>query len=161
MPLYLILIAGLSLPLPNLRLPAIPLHWGHAHSDPFHGWRLQARTDHFSAGTVCRLTKGQLSYQRRAVVIQLPRNVDTSAAVYRIDGGPPRALARRGFALHRDDLTNPSGGLVRVPIDRLQQAGSVSVEARAMGRPVKFRLDGLTMALDAARAAGCTEDSFN
>jgi hypothetical protein len=132
------------------------------------GWTLDVRTDRFEAATVCRLSKGAMRYGRQAVTFQFSARLNTSGAVYRIDGGAPVSvrsdvleLARLGFTLDADDLNNPSGGRVRIPETRLAGAHSVSIETRSNGQTVKFRLEGLQPALDAAKAAGCGPDSFN
>ena len=162
MPVHLIALALLGLPLPNLSVP-----WGHHSPNPLAGWALHVQTDHFSGAAICSLTKGRMSYERQAITFHLPYRINTFTAVYRIDGGPPRAvqddqmdLARLGFALHRDDLANPSGGLVRIPADRLLHAGAISIETSTKYRPFRFTLNGLPAALDAAARAGCIADSF-
>jgi hypothetical protein len=161
MPVHLALIALLSLPLP----------WGHAPkpADPRHfgAWTLNVRVDSFSTGHVCKLSRPGAEYRRQAVVFHLSPNVDTSQAVYRIDAGAPRAvrddqvtLARLGFALNNDDLDNPSGGLVRIPVDQLLGAAAVRIETTAFGRARKFDIAGLKPALAAAGAAGCRDEDF-
>lgn len=130
-------------------------------------WTLTVVQDRFAGRTQCRLAARDMDYQRGALVIHLSPKADTFDAVYRIDGGPPQSvradaleLLRLGFALHQDDLANPSGGLVRIPADRLAGATRVDVEARP-GAPVyTFRVDALAPALDAARAAGCGPEAF-
>ena len=131
-------------------------------------WTLEARTDAFTGARSCRLSASHMDYRRGAVVLRLPRWEDTSAAVYRVDAGPPvdtRAeameMARRGFALNDDTLTNPSGGLVRIPEEQLASAKIVWVRADAKSRPEVFKIAGLSAALDAAHAAGCPPDAFD
>lgn len=108
-----------------------------------------------------------MDYERGALVIHLSPNADTFDAVYRIDGGAPRPvradameLASLGFALHNDDLSNPTGGLVRIPARTLAGASQVAVQIRP-GAPVhRFPVDALAPALEAARAAGCGAEAF-
>ena len=152
----------------GLHVPSLHVPWPHS-SEVSHvgGWVLKAHLDRFAGERSCTLSRGRIDYQRQALVFRLPARVDTDAALYRIDGGEPIAvradeaeLAGLGFALHNDDLDNPSGGLVRIPVHRLASAGAVQIEAAPGRRPVKFRIGGLAAALDAARAAGCSEADF-
>ena len=166
MPIHLALVALFSLPLP----------WGHGHAHipqpqgwPRHygEWTLNVRTDSFTTGHVCKLTRPGIDYQRQTVILHLPARTDTTNAVYRIDAGPPveaRAddlqIVRLGFALQDDDLQNPSGGVIRIPVTRLVGARSVRVETAAFSRSRKFDLDGLDAALAAANAANCGPNDF-
>jgi hypothetical protein len=135
---------------------------------PVAGWTLVVRLDSFSGRASCRLGRPGIGYGRHALTLRLPGRPDTAGAVYRIDDAAPTAardddmeLARLGFALHADDLANPSGGVVRIPERRLADARVVAVRARP-GKPfVEFRIDGLPAALDKARAEGCSEGSFD
>ncbi len=159
---HLALIAALMFPLP----------WSHGAAHPAPrpagGWTVTAKTDPFTGGHVCHLAKRGVDYERQALVLHLSDHVDTADAVYRIDNGAPNLvsadqmeLARLGFALHNDDLSNPSGGLVRVPERRVMSAAEVSVETAAFRRPVKFKIGGFAEALDAARKAGCAPGDFH
>lgn len=156
----------MSTPLALFTLIALP--WSHAGapSEVSHvgGWTVRAHLERFTGAHVCSVTRPKVTVERQAVVFHLPRSVDTSGAVYRIDGGAPfwsrndqAELARQGFALHGDSLTNPSGGLVRIPLDRLASGRSVEIEAAADHRPFRFSVYGLDTALAAAKATGCAE----
>ena len=130
------------------------------------GWTLHIRSDRFSGGRTCRLSRDHVEYQRGALVFRVSRRSSTLTAVYRIDGGAARAasadaleLARMGFAIYQDDLADPSGGVVRIPIGRLRDAKSVAIEVRR--EPVTFKVAGLDAALAAAGKAGCNQDAFN
>ncbi len=125
-------------------------------------WRLTVRRDTFAGRATCRLSRGPLSYERRTLVLTLSPKLDTSLAVYRVDWGAPTpvaadrgAIASLGFSIWQDNLSNPSGGLVRVPYARLAAAHAIEVEPRP-GAPVwRFSLDGLSGAVAAANRAGC------
>jgi hypothetical protein len=141
-------------------------HAGHAASaatPASHrgGWTLHARQDGFTGQTSCRLVRGHAEWRRGAVTFHLGGNVDTSGAVYRIDDGPAMtaasdqpAVAALGFAIWRDDLANPSAGVVRIPAEKLASAHLVRIEAH-IGRVYGFGVDGLTAAVEAAKAKGC------
>jgi hypothetical protein len=130
-------------------------------------WSLTVIHQSFAGRTQCRLDAPGVDYVRGAVELHLSPRADTFDAVYRIDGGPPRSvradaleIASLGFALHRDDLWNPSGGLVRIPAHALAGAAQVAVQTRPGAGIHRFRVDGLTQALEAARNAGCGPEAF-
>ena len=139
-------------------------HRAHHRIGP---WTLTVVQDRFSGQVQCRLAARGMDFERGALTLHLSPKADTSDAVYRIDGGLPHSvradtleLVRMGFAVHRDDLTNPSGGLVRIPVAALAGATQVAVVARP-GAPIySFQVGALAPALDAARTAGCTPESF-
>lgn len=153
----------------GLHMPSLHVPWPHGAAVVSHvgDWTLKTRLDRFAGERSCTLSRGRIDYQRQALVFRLSTHTDTAAALYRIDGAEPVAvradeaeLASLGFALHNDDLDNPSGGLVRIPAHRLATAGEVQIEAGPGRGPVKFKIGGLAAALDAARAAGCAEADF-
>jgi hypothetical protein len=132
------------------------------------GWVVSVRADGFTGRVACDLHKPRIEYRRSALVIRLGRHLNTADIAYRIDGGPPiwtrsdeMELARLGFALGGDSLTNPSGGLVRIPARRLQAARVVAIQPRPWKAPIQFDVAGLGPALDAATKAGCGPNSFD
>src|SRR5262249_29848361 len=111
---------------------------------------------------------GPMRYQRQALVIQLSRRQDTSNAAYKVDGGElvwtrteDAAFAARGFAIHNDTLTNSSGGIVRVPEERVMDAVALTVQPKPGASSIRLDVDGLRAALDAADKSGCNAKSFN
>lgn len=154
-----------------MALMLLPPLFGHGAPDHatrrVGAWTVRERTDRFTHRASCELVRPHVRYERQALVLQLPRGVDTSAAAYRIDGGPvvsvgedAMELARLGFALHDDDLANPSGGRVTVPARRLAGARIVQVEVKARGAVYRFKVEGLAGALDAAGRLGCGAAAF-
>jgi hypothetical protein len=151
-----------------LLLPPLFGHGAPDHATRRVGaWTVRTHADRFTHASICALSRPQVRYERQALVLQLPARLDTSAAVYRIDDGPLIAvredameLARLGFALHDDDLANPSGGRVTVPARRLAGARTVRVEVKPRGAVYKFKVEGLAGALDAAGGLGCRPDDF-
>ena len=161
----------MSMPLALIAMLTLPIPWSHkpAPREVSHvaGWTLRVHAERFTGRLACQLSRPRIDYRRHALVFHLSARTDTAAAVYRIDNGPPLwsrdddlDLARLGFALHSDDLDNPSGGLVRIPEQRIVAARTVSIEARADGSPARFKIDGFATALDAAHKAGCREGDF-
>jgi len=133
------------------------------------GWTLRIDADVFSGRLKCQIYRHDIQYRRGALVFRFARDVDTSTAIYRIDGGEPNwtqsdtaELAQLGFALHDDDnLSNPSGGVLRVPVHKVGEARSVSVEVSARFPPVAFRVEGISSAVAAAYGAGCMSADFD
>ena len=152
-----------------LMLLTIPSGHASSHKETGHiaGWTLRVQRDDFAERVTCQLSKPKVSYSREALVFQLSLPSDTSGAVYRIDGGSPALarddaveLVRLGFALHNDDLDNPSGGLVRIPARRLLDSRVVNIEIKSNHRPATFKIEGLREALAAATKAGCAADDI-
>ena len=151
-----------------LLLPPLFGHGAPDHATRRVGaWTVRERTDRFTHRATCAVARPRVRYARQALVLQLPGRLDTSAAVYRIDDGPvisvredAMELARLGFALHDDDLANPSGGLVTVPPRRLAGARTIRVEVEPRGAVYSFKVDGLASALDGAARLGCGPDAF-
>jgi hypothetical protein len=168
--LALALAAGLS-----ACVTAAPQHLGaapaHRSETPAHRselvrvgeWRLTVHREAFTGATTCRLMRRWMEFRRQTLIIHLPTRIDSSSAVYRIDQGAAfwtrddqMRMARKGFALDNDNLNNPSGGLVRIPAERLVGARLVFIEAVAnTPRPYMFRIDGLDKALVLAGQMGC------
>ena len=132
-------------------------------------WRLSVHREAFTGTVTCRLTRRWMEYRRQTLIIHLPTRIDSSAAVYRIDQGAPvwvrddqMRMARKGFALDNDNLDNPSGGLVRIPAERLVGARQVFIEAIAnTPRPYMFRIDGFDTVLALAGQLGCGSGGFD
>jgi hypothetical protein len=150
-----------------LLAPPLLGHGAPDHATRVGAWTVRERMDRFTHRSTCALARPRVRYERQALVLQLPARLDTSAVVYRIDEGPvisvredAMELARLGFALHDDDLANPSGGRVTVPARRLAEARAIRVEVRPRGAVYSFKVDGLESALDAAARLGCGADDF-
>lgn len=175
LPWLLALAASLSAcatPAPR-RLGAAPTH--RSETPPHRSevvrvgdWRLTVHREAFTGAVTCRLARRWMEFRRQTLIIHLPTRVDSSAAVYRIDQGSPfwvrqdqMRMARLGFALDNDNLDNPSGGLVRIPAERLVGARLVFIEAVANTRPYMFRIDGLDVALARAGQFGCGGGGFD
>ena len=154
----ILLSVALLFPLPWAR-PAInasTYHVGH--------WTLTVQQDRFSDRRICQLTNGNVSIVRGAVVFHFPETVDTTQAVYRIDDGVPTeaaadtlSLAHAGFAIYSDDLTNPSGGLVRIPISKLLDAQTIRIAPGEGAPPRTYDVYGVRDAIERARLADCPD----
>jgi hypothetical protein len=131
------------------------------------GWDLRTWSDGFAGRTVCRLSRGRVTYYHGALVVQLSRHVDTAEAVYRVDGGPPTATRadqqqylNLRFEAPSSDLGNPSGGQVWIPQERVLDAVSLAVAPKPYAHPATFRIDSLRAILDKAQSMGCQAGDF-
>jgi hypothetical protein len=118
--------------------------------------------DPFAEQTTCKVTAPGMDYGHGVLTVRLGAGADTFEAVYRIDNGPlikagadTLAIARRGLAVYQDDLASPSGGIVRIPGERLLGAREVRIELRRGGAVFTRRLSGLDSALVAAQSYRC------
>lgn len=144
---------------------AAPAH--RQHFRPVSRWRvgrwlLTVHHERFTGAETCQVTRGRAHVERKALVLQLPPKVDTANAQYRIDAGRAftvaedrPALANQGFELWKDDLQNPSGAVVRVPLAKLPGAARIWVEAQRNGQVWAFPVAGLAEAMAAAKRESC------
>jgi hypothetical protein len=149
----------------------LPLPWRSGTVHDVHqtvgGWTLNVRTNSFTDTARCRLAKGKVSFARGVLIFRLPPGLDTSEAYYRVDGGEPRAakaelmsVAHAGLAIFDDQLANPSGGVVRIPAERVGHGKLVAIQANTASAPRRFDIAGLDFALDQAAKLGCTPTTF-
>lgn len=129
-------------------------------------WRVKITRDAFASTTTCTVRAGDMLLQNAGVVFELGAERDTYRAVYRIDGGAPRngrigmmTAAQLGVDLglgaRLPSLSNPSGGLVAVPVAELAGAHQIELQAGRGQRPRRFDVSHLGEAISAARSAGC------
>jgi hypothetical protein len=142
-------------------------HWPFDHKMKAAGWTYEVREDRFANLKSCTLYRRGVTYANRTLTFHLPREIDTSQAIYRVDDSETQPwrvsameLASSGVALVQDDLRNPSGGLVPVPARTLASARVVIIRPSEKAKPVKFRIEGFSTAMAAATAAGCAPQSF-
>lgn len=143
--------------------------WGRTpvvvrHRTAIGGWRLDLARDAFSGEIACRLreTHGRAFYQGDAVGFRFARARDVSAAVYRVDGGPPRAwrddlpeLLALDTPLDTGTMANPSRGVVLVPWRLLAAANAIVIQPTPGRRARTFRLGGVRGLRMLALARGC------
>lgn len=129
---------------------------------PVRGWTLVVEKDRFSGETQCRGLARGVSYKNGVLTFHMGRNVNTALAEFRADAGPARSAgdyaveaAGRGAAFRTDNLLNPSGGLVHLPVEAVRSASTVSIRSAKDKRAKTYRLRGLEQTLEAAKAQGC------
>jgi hypothetical protein len=117
-------------------------------------WRLDVRRDPFARTTRCALSRPGASVEHGRLLWRLGPRVDTSAAVWRIDGGEPRHQRLTDLPAS-ENLANPSDGRIAAPLPLL--AGAQALEARATPDARLRRLDlaGLDQATASAARLGC------
>lgn len=130
-------------------------------------WHVDTVRDRFDNHIVCRVFQGNasrptVSYTRGAVAFGFARSRNTLDADFRIDDGPARpwtsvypALVGAGATLPGTSMTNPTQGLVLLPMTTLAGATTVTIRARPSDNPRVFSIGGLSDALAAARRLGC------
>ena len=130
-------------------------------------WTAKVRSEQFTGETSCSLAGRGVSLHRDTLVFHLGRDIDTSQAFFRIDGGPVRSVREprlenetHGFFLDSGPIANPSGGEVALPLSIIQGAKQVFVRASPRYQPRAFDLGRFAEALAAAKAAGCKDASF-
>ena len=131
----------------------------------FGGWILKVARDPFTGARTCTLRAHRMAFDKGAVGFGFSPRLDTFEAVYRVDSGPPHAwranvmtLAAHGVVFQTDDLPNPSGGLVILPISALRDAREVWIRPSPRSRPTAFRLQHLASALEVAQRRGCSPE---
>lgn len=154
---------------PVLALPFSPHHPKITHENiRARDWRLNIAKDPFSGEVACRLRarNHKAIYLAGAVGFRFKRKWSTAEAVYRVDGGDPRAfrddlpdLVARGVPLDRGSMDNAGGGIVWVPYERIASANSIAIEPRRDRRAVTFHFRGLASLREKALMQGCTPES--
>jgi len=106
-----------------------------------------------------------MSYARGTIGLHLDPDTDVSGAWYGVDDRPPSpwrddhpALVARRVTLDAGSLSNPTGGVVLIPAEKLVGARMVAVRVDREASMVRFKLKGFQQALEAARANGCARD---
>lgn len=119
-------------------------------------WRLRVHVDPFAGATTCALATrdGALVVDHGRVVRAFGPGVDSTHAVYRIDGGPPQVQSVRDLPATAN-LTNPSDGLLVMPVEKLAAASVVEVRATDRAFVRRIRVARLDEALGDAARLGC------
>jgi hypothetical protein len=131
----------------------------HYHLD---GWTVRVIWDRFTGAASCTVRKGRVELIDDVLLFHSTSRVDTSDAVFRIDGGPARSVReatyadqRRGYYRNGGPLENPSAGLVALPSYYAANASWVYIRADVRRAPDGFDVRGLPQALALARSQKC------
>jgi hypothetical protein len=126
------------------------------------GWTVRVIWDRFTGETSCTVRKGRVELQNDVLIFHAPEEVDTSDAVFRIDGGPARSVheatyedQRRGYYRNGGPLENPSAGEVALPTYYVTGAKWVYIRANPRRAPDAFDVRNFPEALALARSLKC------
>lgn len=130
-------------------------------------WHVDTTRDRFTQKIVCRVYQGSrgdpdISFQRDTLAFQFGHGRNTTDADFRIDGGAVRpwtavypSLIASGATLTGASLTNPTDGMVILPVALLENATSVTIRPTPTSKPKTFSVAGLSDAVKAAQQLGC------
>ena len=127
-------------------------------------WDAEVRTDAFTGAVTCRLRGRDVTVSHGAAAFRFGRWVNTSEAVYRIDGGPAKSgrlamngVATLGVRTIGSNPNNVTGGLVHIPVAELADASRVAIRTGRDASPRTFDLKGLAAALNTEKQRGCDQ----
>ena len=125
-------------------------------------WLIAVHPDRFAGTTTCQLHTTAVSLQRDTLIFRVAPEGDTTAAIFRVDSGPPRRVAEafdtveaRGFFPQRGWVVDPNGGEAALPVSYVSGANIVTMRVSPKQRPHRFTVARLPEAEAAAKALGC------
>jgi hypothetical protein len=143
---------------PPRRTEAAAAHAGVYKSGP---WLIAVNSDRFAGTVGCQVRTRDVSLQRDTLIFRVASHGDTTAAVFRVDSGPPRAVAEafdaveaRGFFPQRRWVVDPHGGEAALPISCVAGARAVAIRVWPH-RARNFNVTRLQEAEARAKALGC------
>jgi hypothetical protein len=144
---------------------ALALFGGHQTITRHHqvgGWTVSVVWDRFTGEISCTVRKDDVELQNDVLVFHSPAWVDTSDAIFRIDGGAARSVheatyedQRRGYYREGGPLANPSRGEVALPTHYVTNAKWVWIRPDGRHAPDGFDVRRFPDALELARAEKC------
>jgi hypothetical protein len=164
----MLLTAALMLSLLGQRPPeshaaaAAAIASGHPRRYQLGPWLLAVNPDRFAGTVGCDLHAKDVSLRHDTLVFRLAPQGDTTAAVFRIDAGPPRRVAEafdtveaHGFFPQRGWIVDPNGGEAALPVSYLSGARVVAIQAAPREHPRRYDVARLSEIAASARALGC------
>lgn len=164
----MLLIAAVSLNLVS-HLP----YWPRKHGEPaavsahhqlykLGPWFIAVDPDRFAGTVGCQLHTKSVSLQRDTLIFRVAPQGDTTAAVFRVDSGPPRRVAEafdtveaHGYFPQRGWVVDPNGGETALPVTYVSGAKMVAIQVSPKQHPRRFAVARLSEAEAAARGLGC------
>jgi len=134
-------------------------------------WHVETVRDRFTQRRVCHVFQGnrhhpKVSYSRGTLAFAFPRSRNTLEAEFSVDGGPARpwtsvypAVVATGATLPGTSMTNPTQGLVILPVSALKGAIRVTIRSRPNDKPRVFSIAGLADAIASGGRLGCDADN--
>jgi len=127
-------------------------------------WSVAVTRDRFAGAATCAINAADVSVHRGVAVFRLGHRQDTTHAVYRLDGGPPRdvseafdAVEARGFFPERGWIVDPDGGEVALPATYLSGVRNVLLRVSPSQAPRRIKVTNLDEAIASAKAYGCVD----
>jgi hypothetical protein len=131
------------------------------------GWRISVNHDTFTGAVSCSLTAKQVHFKSDTLIFHIGPGVEATHAVFRLDGGAPRAVSTvfredeaHGFFPQRGWIDNPAGGDVALPANQLKGVKRLWIRASTSYVPQYFNISRFDDALAGAKAAGCPDNAF-
>lgn len=125
-------------------------------------WSIAIAKDGFSGTSGCSITGKDVSLHAGTAIFRLVRRGDTTHAVFRLDGGPPRAISdtfdavqAKGFFPQRGWIVDPDGGEAALPAGYLSGIKTVTWRAAWKHGLRQINVGHLDQAIATARADGC------
>ncbi len=127
-------------------------------------WSIAIARDRFSGTSGCSITGKDVSLHAGTAIFRLTRHGDTTRAVFRLDGGPPRAISDtfdavqvKGFFPQRGWIVDPDGGEAALPASYLSGIGTVTWRASPKQGLRRIKVVHLDEAIATARVDGCQD----
>ena len=131
------------------------------------GWEIGVDRDTFTGAVTCSLAAHDVHFESDTLIFHLGRGVETTHAVFRVDGGAARPVAEafRDDAAHgifpqRGWIDDPAGGDAALPATDFKGAKRVWIRATPAYQPRFFNVSRFQDALAGARSAGCAPRAF-
>jgi hypothetical protein len=125
-------------------------------------WLIAVHPDRFAGTTTCQLHTAVVSLQRDTLIFRVAPEGDTTAAIFRVDSGPPRRVAEafdtveaQGFFPQRGWVVDPNGGEAALPVSYVSGAKVVTMRVTPQQHARQFKVARLSEAEAAAKALGC------
>ena len=125
-------------------------------------WLIAVHPDRFAGTTTCQLHTTTVRLQRDTLIFRVAPEGDTTAAIFRVDAGPPRRVAEafdtveaQGFFPQRGWVVDPNGGEAALPVSYVSGAKVVAIRVSPKQHPRRFQVARLPEAEAAAKALGC------
>ncbi len=130
-------------------------------------WEIGVDRDTFTGAVTCSLAAKRVHFKSGALIFHLGRDVETTHAAFRVDGGPARPVSQAfrddeslGFFPRRGWIDNPAGGDVALPAAYLKGAKRLWIRASTAAYPQVYDIGRFADALARAKAAGCPAPAF-
>ncbi len=126
-------------------------------------WSIERTLDRLTAGVRCSVKFDRMRLEGKDLVVDFGRKIDTTDSVYRIDDGLVKLTqnseaTRRLWQAQEGEarLTNPSGGLIAVPLTEIASASRLILRIDTAHQPIKLDVSGLPRVMEKMTVIGCS-----